>query len=520
MERIVTVDEMRWCDETTIAKAGVPGLFLMEHAGKGVVEVLKQHYAPLEKKHVCVCCGKGNNGGDGFVVARLVSQYCAHVTVVVIPNPSEIHGDAQTNFHILRTYAKVARNITIVRFTKKVVSKLTKVNIIVDAIFGTGFSGTVQKRYAEAIEWITSMNVPVVAVDIPSGVNGTTGRSGTPAIRAERTVTFAYLKTGLLCNEGRERSGQLHVVDIGIPANLAQHSSFQYSLIEPEDVRRLLPKRSVFAHKYSVGKVLVIAGSKGLTGAAAMCSLAAFRSGAGAVILATPDQVYPILAKKLTEVMVYPVPSTTIGTIALEALNTLSEKLKWADVVIIGPGLGQHPETQEFIIQFMMSYKGNVVVDADGLNNLAAGAFRWSKCSAMCILTPHVGEFSRLTKLPVYDIETYRLQHAQQYAKRNNVVLLLKGVPTVTASPSGEVIVNSTGNPGMATAGAGDILAGIIGGLWAQGMEARDAAACAAYLHGAAGDCAAAHLGEKSMLATDILKYLPNVLASIERIHV
>jgi NAD(P)H-hydrate epimerase len=518
MIRIVTAQEMRWCDETTISKGGIPGILLMEHAGAGVAEFVRQKYSPLSSKHLVVCCGKGNNAGDGFVVARILSQDCAQVTVVLIATPSELKGDAKTNFELLKKSSKsFSKNISFVQASQKTLKKISKPDIIVDAIFGTGFSGEVVSKYASVIQWINSCKVPVVAIDIPSGVHGTTGRASNPAVHASATVTFGFLKTGLLCNEGREFSGECHVVDIGIPRSLGNHSSLKYSLIENDDVVSRLPNRSIFAHKYSVGKVYVIAGSRGLTGAAALCSLSAFRSGAGAVVLGTPETVYPILAKKLTEVMTQPLPATKDGTLHSDSLETILKKASWADVVLLGPGLGQHPETQKLIVQFLSRYNGKVVLDADGLNALAASYNKKIHSPAEIIATPHVGEFSRLSGISSNEIETNRLQVAQEYAERNYITLVLKGVPSVTAHYSGEVIINSTGNPGMATAGAGDVLAGLIAGLWAQGMSAFDAASCGVYLHGSAGDLAAKTIGMRSMLATDILKMIPKSIQSIER---
>ncbi|MBP8976121.1 MAG: NAD(P)H-hydrate dehydratase [Bacteroidetes bacterium] len=518
MIRIVTAQEMRWCDETTISKGGIPGILLMEHAGAGVAEFVRQKYAPLSSKHLVVCCGKGNNAGDGFVVARILSQECAHITVVLIAPPSALKGDAKTNLEILKMSSKsFSKNISFVQASQRTLKKISKPDVIVDAIFGTGFSGEVGQKYASVIQWINSCKVPVVAVDIPSGVHGTTGRASNPAVHASATVTFGFLKTGLLCNEGREFSGERHVVDIGIPRSIGKHLSLKYSVIENDDVASRLPKRSIFAHKYSVGKVYVLGGSRGLTGAAALCSLSAFRSGAGAVVLGTPETVYPILAKKLTEVMTQPLPATSIGTVHSDALEVILKKASWADVVLLGPGLGQHPETQKLIIQFLSLYNGKVVLDADALNALAASDKKRIHSQAEIIITPHVGEFSRLSGILSNDIETNRLQVAQEYSQKNRITLVLKGVPTVTAHYSGEVVMNSTGNPGMATAGAGDVLAGLIAGLWAQGMSAFEAASCGVYLHGAAGDLAAKSIGMRSMLATDILKMIPKTLQSIER---
>ncbi len=518
MLRVVTTDQMRYCDELTITKAKVPGLLLMEHAATGVVESIRQEHSPLNTKHVVVFCGKGNNGGDGLAIARLLAQLCRKISVILLQPPEEYKGDAATNYLILSTLSKkFCKHIEIIRGTSKNLQTLEKADVIVDAIFGTGFTGKVSGMYAKVIEWINEQNVPVVSVDIPSGINGTTGVASSPSVKATTTVTLGCLKTGLLCNDGRINSGNIYIVDIGIPHSISRLPELNYSLVEKQDVKNSLPKRTIFAHKYSVGKVLVIGGSKGLTGAAAMSSLAALRIGAGAVLLFTPESVYPILAKKLTEVMVHPVEETEKGTIHSNAFNTIKEKLSWADVVVLGPGLGLHAETIRFVNILLNNYKGKILIDADGLNAVASVDIKKLKLLSECIMTPHVGEFSRLTGLSTKEIEIQRINRAQEFAKNNKLTLVLKGVPTVTAFFDGSVVINSTGNPGMATVGSGDILAGIIAGLWAQGMPSFEAAWCGVYLHGAAGDEASESLGEKSLLATDILDFLPRTLRSIEK---
>jgi NAD(P)H-hydrate epimerase len=518
MQRIVTSEEMRWCEEATIKSYGIPGSLLMENAGRGVAEFIKENFSPLEAKHILIICGKGNNGGDGFVVARLLSNYNAQIGILLMASPSELKGDANNNFLILQKFVKKSSGrITLHRYSKNIFALLPKSDIIVDAMFGTGFTGSVHKPFADVIDWINKQKSQVVAVDIPSGVNGSTGVVENCAVRANVTVTFGSLKSGLLCNQGRELAGSVRVVDIGIPRVVIQDKKLCTSLVEQADVRKVLPKRSIQAHKYSVGKVLVLAGSKGLTGAAALCCTSAMRAGAGAVVLGTPEPVYSILARKLTEVMVFPLPATSDGTLGITSLDDIRKKLDWADVLVIGPGLSQNIETQQLILKLLLEYSGKVLVDADGLN--AVGAHGISKLRfsrAHIILTPHIGEFSRLTGMSGNEIEQHRIKAAVDLAKKTSVTIVLKGVPTVTASKDGIAILNSTGNPGMATAGTGDVLSGIIAGLWAQGMPDAEAAWAGVYIHGLSGDIVKNKIGERSLMANDLVECLPMALQSIE----
>lgn len=514
MQRVLTAEEMQWCDSTTIQKHGIAGSLLMEHAGQSAAEIIKKFYSPLSGKHVLIVCGKGNNGGDGFVIARLLVSSCSQITVMLLGDPSELNGDAAANFSSLIDFALQHKDrIKLKEYSARVISSIPKPDLIVDAMFGTGFSGAARKPASVVIEWINTQNIPVIAVDIPSGINGTTGVAEGAAICAERTVTFAALKTGLLCNAGKVLSGNIHCTDIGIPLSVLRHKRFKTFLVESEDVCAALPERSVHAHKYSVGKIFVLAGSRGLTGAAALTSMAAMRSGAGAVVLGTPETVYPILARKMTEVMVQPLSATKEGTLALTAWQEIQKKLAWADVVVVGPGLSQNPETQKLIAKIVAAYRGKLLLDADGLNACTTALLRSSK--AEIILTPHVGEFSHLTKIDSKEIEAQRIDVARNLAKKIHKTVVLKGVPTVTAAQSGEAFLNSTGNPGMATAGSGDVLSGIIAGLWAQGMDDVQAAYAGVFLHGHSGDLAAQKLGERSMIASDLIKYLPAAIKTI-----
>ncbi len=516
MRPAVSAEEMRWCDEFSIKQLGVPGLLLMENAGGAVAKFIRERYGPIKGKSVAVFCGKGNNGGDGFVAARHLLNDGAQVNVFLLGSAPEIKGDAKTQFAILKRFEKLTPELKISVFSKSSLKQF-RPDVIVDAIFGTGFSGKVREPFAGTITWINEASAPVVAVDIPSGVNGTTGVVEDIAVRATETVTFGFEKLGLRCNQGQEHSGRLTVADIGIPDIVAQKLKNPVFIVEPNDVRKCLPRRPATSHKYSVGKVFVLAGSTGLTGAAAMASMASLRSGAGAVLLGTPESVYPVLARKMNEVMVLPLPSTGEGTLSKKAMGKIGEKLLWADVVIIGPGLSQNTETQSLVQEVIAGYSGKVVLDADGLNAMAlVGPKALKSLKASMILTPHTGEYSRIFEEKSADIEKNRVDAARTGAQAIKKTMVLKGAPTVTVSSGGPAYLNSTGNPGMATAGSGDVLSGIIAGLWAQGMTEEEAAYCGVFLHGLAGDLAKEKFGQRSLLAMDILDLLPDALRLVE----
>jgi ADP-dependent NAD(P)H-hydrate dehydratase / NAD(P)H-hydrate epimerase len=374
----------------------------------------------------------------------------------------------------------------------------------------------VRNPFADVVNWVNKQKAQIIAVDIPSGVNGGTGVVENHAVRADATVTFAYLKSGLLCNQGRELSGSINVADIGLPGTIIENRELQTYLVERSDLRRIIPKRPIHAHKYSTGKVLVLAGSKGLTGAAAMCCTSAMKAGAGAVVLGTPENVYPILARKMTEVMTFPLPATGEGTLSLASLDGIMAKLEWADVLLLGPGLSQNHETQQLIMKLLIEYRGKILIDADGLNAVAAlGISKLRSSRAQMILTPHVGEFSRLTGSSSDEIAKHRIDVARGLAKKIGATVVLKGVPTVTASKDGICMLNSTGNPGLATAGTGDVLSGIISGLWAQGLIDAEAAYAGVYLHGLSGDITAKKMGERGLLANDVIEFLPAAMQLI-----
>ncbi len=517
MQLLATAEEMREFDRKAITRYAVPGLVLMENAGRAFVDTLEAHVGILSGRKVVVVCGKGNNGGDGFVIARHLANRGAAVCVAALFKRNMISGDARVNLQAILKLASTKHSGIIFRqiSSGSALGTLSSPDILVDAIFGTGFSGRVSGITRKAIEWMNRTKAFVASVDIPSGVDASTGIVEDIAVKANLTVTLGLAKIGHYVGSGREHSRQVEVVDISLPHIAVRPSKNPIYRVEAGDV--LLPKRDLSVHKYSVGKVLVIAGSRGFTGAPVMTAQAAMKSGAGATVLGFPESVKSILARKVTEVMLFPVPETPDGTISEKALSSIQDKVGWADVVAIGPGLSRNSETQKFVRKLIALVKKPLVVDADAINAIGRRTSILKARRHPVILTPHVGELEQMTSLSAKEIEAYRIHVARDAAKRFNAIIVLKGSPTIVASPNGTTYVNSTGNPGMATAGSGDVLTGIIASFVGQGMNLVHAAFSGVYVHGLAGDIAGRRHGQRSIMALDILNMIPKALQSLER---
>lgn len=503
---VVTPRQMREIDARAIKKYKVPGLTLMEKAGRALAD---QAGAMLgDQRSVCVVCGKGNNGGDGLAAARLLKQEGCEVLVFLLGAVSNLKGDARTNARKLKT-AKI--RISEIRGGSGIAALragLKGSELAIDAIFGTGFQGPADKLAGQAIEAINSSGRKILSADIPSGVDGETGQAEGPAVRASVTVTMGLLKTGLLFYPGKELAGRVVVADIGFPDKCVAEQKPNVRMVQGSAIKDWLPARKPDAHKGSCGTVLALAGSGGMTGAACLTSLAAMRSGAGLVYLGIPESLNDIIEAKLTEVITKPLPETRNRTLSLAALERILKLTGKADSMVIGPGLSAHPETAELVQSVIRSVNLPAVLDADGLNALASRPELLRSATSL-ILTPHYGELSRLMKIEISQIKAEPLKYALEAARKFNQVVVLKGAPTVTARPDGRAWINTTGNSGMATAGSGDVLAGLIGGLLAQGLAPERAAVLGAYLHGLAGDLAAENKTEYCMLAGDILDTLP-----------
>ncbi len=510
--KIVTAAQMQALDRRAITEARIPGLTLMEQAGAGVVAVMTEVFGSLRGKTVTVCCGKGNNGGDGFVVARLLKRQRVQVQVLLLAKPDDLAGDAKVMY---RRFVRLAgtSSVQVSPSGDRIRTLIGTSHLIVDALFGTGLSAPVTGLYRAAIDAINDSGIPVIAVDLPSGLHADTGALLGAAVRATLTVTFARPKLGLYTGAGINHAGTIRIADIGIPSSFADAVDSRISLITLEEARRLLPQRLPSSHKGTYGHAAVIAGSVGKTGAAAMAAMAALRIGTGLVTVATPSSVNDVLEAKLLEAMTVPMPETKARTLARSGLDRLLSFAHARSAVAIGPGLSTHPETVDLLQTLIPRLERPSILDADALNALAGRTTLLSACKIPPILTPHPGEMARLEEEATpQSINDDRIGTAGRFAQRRGVFLVLKGARTLVAHPDGRVAICPTGNPGMATAGTGDVLTGIIVGLLAQHLSAWDAARAGIYFHGLAGDLAAAELGQAGMTAADVIERIPHAI--------
>jgi ADP-dependent NAD(P)H-hydrate dehydratase / NAD(P)H-hydrate epimerase len=516
MIKVVTSEEMQELDQSATRQYGIPGTILMENAATSAVNVILEKYGNVSGKNIFIFCGKGNNGGDGLAIARHLFNPGGNIYTFITDKKRDLKGDAQLNSNILQRMMNEKENERKLIYNQisniKELDQFPEPDMIIDAVFGTGIKGNIDGISKSIIEYINQSNKIKVAIDIPSGLNGTTGEIGNIAIKADMTITMATPKTGLLINKGPELCGNLFIADISMPLSLLnKHKSKRY-LIEEKDIRKRLPKRNYDAHKYSCGKVFVLSGSLGLTGAAAMCSESVIRSGAGAAILGIPESLNLVMEEKLTEVMTVPLPETSEKTLSPKGIKTIMEYVNWADVVLLGPGLSQNKDTKKLIITLMHEIKKPLILDADALNNLKENTELIKSYKNEIIITPHYGELSRLIKTPANDIAVNRIEIAKKTAKEYNLTLILKGAPSIIADKQENIYINSTGNPGMATAGAGDVLAGLVAGFFAQTQKPVDAALLGMFIHGLAGDFAREAMGELSLIATDIQKNISKAI--------
>lgn len=509
---IVTADQMRTLDHRMITDAHVPSLTLMERAGAGVIPHLETRYGPLAGKSIAIVCGKGNNGGDGFVIGRLLRRKKARVQILLLASPAELSRDART---MHQRFQRVAGQSAVRRpgSPDEIRQRLATSDIIVDAIVGTGLSTSITGLYLDAILSINAAARSTVAIDLPSGLHADTGHVLGAAVQADLTVTVGLPKVGLYLGAGIDCSGEVRLVDIGIPAEYVEALGSRLWLLTGAAASATLPVRRPSSHKGTYGHVGIIAGSVGKTGAAAMAALAALRIGAGLVTVAVPSSVNDVLEAKLLEVMTLPMPETKSRTFARSGLERLLAFASARDAMVVGPGLTTHPETVDLVQEFVKRIDKPCVLDADALNALAGKASLLTECKKPPIITPHPGEMARLeTEATTQSVNQDRLGTATRFARERGVFVILKGARTVIARPDGFAAICPTGNPGMATAGTGDVLTGMVGGLLAQGLSPWDAACTATYVHGVAGDLAAARQGQASMLARDLIRQIPHAL--------
>jgi len=512
--KIVTAQQMRELDRRAIHERGLAGLTLMENAGRAVAAAARRMLGPCSDRTIVVLCGPGNNGGDGFVAARHLAADGLNVQVYLAGSADEVAGDARENLHRL---AEAGLSATEVDDPARLAKPLCQAGLVIDALLGTGLSGKVRGLPGQLIEALNDARRPVLAVDVPSGLDADSGEPLGLAVRARETVTMGLPKIGLFLYPGMDYAGRVTVADIGLPGDLVAESASVGDLVDPQWVRMLLPERPRSAHKGDFGRVLVIAGSVGMTGAAALCAEAALRVGAGLVTVGCPASLNDILEVKLTEAMTFPLPETYLRTLDTRALALILELAEEADVLAIGPGLSRQPETAVLVRRLVARVEKPIVVDADGLNALAETPFLLESDHAPAVLTPHPGELARLMDASIGEVQARRTEFAERAAARFQSVVILKGACSVIAEPGRPLAISPTGNPGLATGGTGDVLTGMVAGLIAQGLLPFEAGAAAAYLHGLAGDLVADRVGEPYLLAGDVLSAIPESVRSLGR---
>ena len=516
---LVTPAQMRGLDQAAIREYGIPGLILMENAAAGIAEYIISNVDALvgksRERNVLVVCGKGNNGGDGFAVARKLHLRDFSVFILALASRDEFTGDAKTNLEICERlgldliFAPGETIDDILPFC------LARAELIVDAIFGTGFHGRLEGFYENAIRILNDSKKTVVSIDAPSGLDGQTGIAPGPCVRADVTLALGLLKTGLMNGPDTEYAGIVELIDIGIPNELIEKSSWDTRLMDHRGVRALFPTRKKATHKGDYGKALIITGSPGMTGAGCMTANAALSSGMGLVYLAVPGSLAQIYETSITEAITLCAGSNVDRTISYESADAIANYAGRMDVIAIGPGMSTEQETARAIKKIITAVQKPLVIDADALTAIATDISVLGRLAAPAVLTPHEAEMARLLNTPIANVKRNRLALARDFAQKFNVTVVLKGHHSIVAAPDGQAYVNPTGNPGMATAGAGDVLTGMIAAFIGAGMAVPDAAAAAVYLHGLSGDLAAAELGERSVRAGDIIRYISGALKTV-----
>jgi hydroxyethylthiazole kinase-like uncharacterized protein yjeF len=518
---VLTASEMRQADRRTIEEIGLPAAVLMENAGAAVARTIDERY-PRARRPL-ILCGRGNNGGDGFVAARHL--FARAPVVCLIGSRAEVKGDARLHMGAYERSGGRVLEVVDEQAWNEVRQTPFSTDLVVDALLGTGLrqepSGLVQKVIADVI---SRPEVPVVSVDLPSGLPSDSGDVSWETVRATVTVALAAPKYGHVLPPACERVGEMLIAPIGIPAEVLAQSGARLWLLERADAALGWPRREPGSHKGTYGHVLVIAGSIGKTGAAVLAAEGALFSGAGLVTVATAQPAQPLVAAARPELMTEPLPAGAAGSVEREAVAPALALTKGRDAVVLGPGLGQEPSTREFIRDFVRRCPLPLVIDADGLNALAPAPKSGAATDALrrwlpTVVTPHPGELARLVGSTAAEVQRRRLETARAFALETGAVVALKGQRTVVADAEGRAAVNPTGNPGMATGGTGDVLSGIIGALLARGRDAWTSTVCAVYLHGLAGDRAAARRGIESMAAGDLLESIPAALRSLEDVH-
>ncbi len=519
--KIVTPQQMRNLDREAIEGCGIAGWILMERAGAAVAAAARELLrSGVPDPLVVILAGKGNNGGDGLVASRLISAEGIRTRTFLLARGRDLSGDAALNRIRLFRARRAPIELTEEKELPDLEAALARADLIVDGIFGTGFSGPARGLPARVITLVNraAARFPatrVLAIDIPSGLDGESGRTEGEAIRADRTVTMGLVKTGMVRGKGLDLCGRITVADLGFPAELVAGVESDREVIVPDELTSLLVRRPASAHKGIYGRLLIVAGSPGMTGAAVLAARAALVAGTGLVTVGVPRSLSPVLEAMVAEAMTLPLPETAEGTLSEEALDPVLEFCRRADALALGPGLSRHRRTGRLVRSLARKCPVPLVIDADGLNLLSGRLRVLRKSRSPLILTPHPGEMARLAGSEEAGSSADRAEAARRFARKHGLTLVLKGAGTAIAAPAGPVWINLTGNPGMATGGSGDLLTGLIGGFLSQGLSGPDAARLGVFVHGAAGDRAAARRGMISLTPTDLLEEFPAVFTRI-----
>ncbi len=522
--KILTAAQIAEVDKLTTERYFIPSLLLMENAGRSFTDELAKACPGLYGKRIAVFCGKGNNGGDGFVVARHLALRGAVPSIFLLADPKNLKGDALTNYRIDQAIGLPIQALSAAESVRTHLKKAGDFDVIVDALFGTGLTKAVGPDYRYAVEWInkSSAHAFVASVDIPSGLMADASEIPGPAVKARLTVTFSALKLAHVMPPASDFAGNVIVVPIGSPAALFENPGFRTNVTDPLQVRQSLPKRARDSHKGSFGHVYVVAGSRGKSGAALMTGLAALRSGSGLVTLWLPESLQGSVAGRFPELMTEFLPETKEGSLDETGAERVIAQLPQADALAIGPGLTTHPSTRRLVWKLVRRSPVPVVLDADGINAYVPPAEPLQNGENQpIIITPHPGEMARLIGEKTADVQKSRLKTAESFAAAHQCYVVLKGFQTVIATPKRDLFINLTGNPGMATGGTGDILAGMTARFVAgwmirhgrePGADLADFLSAAVYLHGSAGDLAAEAEGMEPLIATDLLVHLPRAI--------
>jgi hydroxyethylthiazole kinase-like uncharacterized protein yjeF len=513
--KILTAREIRQVDRLSTEQYRIPGILLMENAGMRVVEALEARFDSLEERQIAILCGKGNNGGDGLVAARQLLERGSVPSVFLFGDPSSLKGDALTNLEILNAIGQGPTAIASLEDWERVRPQLGEDDLLIDALFGTGLSKPLTGHLGAIVASLRDHfpKTTIVSVDVPSGCSSDGGRLEGPAVDADLTVTLTAPKPCLVLPPASEMAGEVIVADIGSPRELVESDDHTLELLTEDAFPAALIPRAEDTHKGDFGNVLLVGGSRGKSGAIAMAAEAALRSGAGLVTAAVPTGILPVVAGHMAEVMTEPLAETAQGGISGSVVDSgrLDELLAGKDVFALGPGIGRDPETSRAVREMVGARSIPVVLDADGINAFQGRAEELGAGDSPLVLTPHPGELARLLGCDTAQVQSERLRVARRLGADHAVYVVLKGYRTVVACPDGRAFINPTGNAGMATAGSGDVLTGMIAGVLGQphlgGFEER--LCLAVYLHGLAGDIAAAELGLEVMTARDLIRFLP-----------